>query len=87
MTKYLVCGYNKKTVDDWGAKVKILAILDSIDEVENFEEILGQTRIENKTKFGEKWVTWVFKVDNKVQVPPIDIRETANAMKPRSLYD
>ena len=87
MTKYLVCGYNKKNVDEWGAKVKILAILDSIDEVENFEEILGQTRIENKTKFGEKWVTWVFKVDNKVQVPPIDIRETANAMKPRSLYD
>ena len=74
-------------MDEWGAKVKILAILDSIDEVENFEEILGQTRIENKTKFGEKWVTWVFKVDNKVQVPPIDIRETANAMKPRSLYD
>ena len=62
MTKYLVCGYNKRTVDEWGAKVKILAILDSIDEVENFEEILGQTRIENKTKFGEKWVTWVFKV-------------------------
>lgn len=87
MSKYLVCGYKKKDTDNFGANVKILALLDTLEEVYNFEKSLGQTKIYLKTKIGDIWTTWVYKINKKCQIPPIDIRETRLALEPISMYD
>ena len=88
MYQYLICGYKRGDVDDYGANVKILGLYDSLEDVNKFEDSLGQDRIYRNTKRGKIWITWVFKLKkNAVQKPILDIRNTRNALKPKSIYD
>ena len=39
MSKYLVCGYKKKDTDNFGANVKILALLDTLEEYSRYSSL------------------------------------------------
>ena len=43
MYQYLICGYKRGDVDDYGANVKILGLYDSLEDVNKFEEIRSNT--------------------------------------------